>query len=70
MHAEGRLLARLGDQLPGTAPGQFVAPHAIVVDSRGDVYVGEVSWTILGRTLTPPRELRGLQKLVRAVGNG
>jgi sugar lactone lactonase YvrE len=61
-----RLLARLGDALPGSEPGQFVAPHAIAVDSRGDLYVGEVSWTIRGRNLNPPRELPSLWKLVRA----
>jgi sugar lactone lactonase YvrE len=60
-----RLLARLGDRFPGSEPGQFVAPHTVAVDSRGDVYVGEVSWTIRGRLLTPPRELRCLSKLVR-----
>jgi DNA-binding beta-propeller fold protein YncE len=27
------------------APGSFVAPHTICVDSRGDIYVGEVTWT-------------------------
>jgi sugar lactone lactonase YvrE len=27
------------------APGCFVAPHTICVDSRGDLYVGEVTWT-------------------------
>ncbi len=27
------------------APGAFVAPHCIVADSRGDIYVGEVTWT-------------------------
>jgi len=27
------------------APGSFVAPHTICVDSRGDLYVGEVTWT-------------------------
>lgn len=62
---EGQLLARLGDRLPGSAPGQFVAPHTIAADSRGDVYVGEVSWTIHGRNLNPPQELRSLSKLVR-----
>lgn len=63
--ARGQLLARLGDRLPGSEPGQFVAPHAIAVDSRGDLYVGEVSWTIRGRALDPPRELPSLWKLVR-----
>ena len=62
---DGRLLARLGDRLPGSEPGQFVAPHTLAVDSRGDAYVGEVSWTIRGRSLTPPRELPSLSKLVR-----
>jgi sugar lactone lactonase YvrE len=27
------------------APGNFVAPHTICVDSHGDIYVGEVTWT-------------------------
>ena len=62
---EGKVLARLGDIGPGEAPGQFIAPHGIAVDSRGDIYVGEVSWTHTGQHLRPPRELRSLQKLVR-----
>jgi DNA-binding beta-propeller fold protein YncE len=62
---QGRLLARLGDQPEGEAPGQFIAPHGICLDSRGDIYVGEVSWTHTGSRLNPPRELRSLQKLVR-----
>jgi NHL repeat-containing protein len=63
-----RLLARLGDALPGVEPGRFVAPHTIAVDSRGDVYVGEVSWTMYGRQLDPPREVRSFQKLKRITG--
>lgn len=27
------------------APGNFVAPHTLCVDSSGDLYVGEVTWT-------------------------
>lgn len=27
------------------APGNFVAPHTLCVDSWGDLYVGEVTWT-------------------------
>ena len=27
------------------AAGNFVSPHTICVDSRGDLYVGEVTWT-------------------------
>ena len=61
----GERLARIGAPLPGSGPGEFVAPHTVAVDSRGDVYVGEVSYTIRGRQLTPPRELRSLQKFAR-----
>lgn len=61
----GRLLARMGDSKPGLEPGQYLAPHCICLDSRGDVYTGEVSWTDFGRLLNPPRELRTLTKLER-----
>jgi DNA-binding beta-propeller fold protein YncE len=64
-NTKGELLARLGDQPPGEAPGQFISPHGISIDSHGDIYVGEVSWTNTGQHLDPPRELRSLQKLVR-----
>jgi DNA-binding beta-propeller fold protein YncE len=62
---EGRLLARFGDPDEGEEPGRFIAPHGIAVDSRGDIYVGEVSYTIRGRRLNPPREMRSLCKVVR-----
>jgi DNA-binding beta-propeller fold protein YncE len=62
---QGQLLTRFGDPEEGEAPGQFIAPHGVAVDSRGDVYVGEVSYTIRGRLLDPPRELRSLSKLRR-----
>ena len=48
--------------------GQFVAPHGIAVDSRGDLYVGEVIWTAYGSKLSPPRELRSVRKLVKVDG--
>jgi outer membrane protein assembly factor BamB len=60
---KGKRLARLGDILPGEKPGQFIAPHGLAIDSSGDIYLGEVSWTIMGQRLQPPRELRSLQKL-------
>ncbi len=62
---QGNLLTRLGDQPEGDALGRFYAPHGICIDSGGDIYVGEVSWTYLGSKLEPPRELRSLQKLAR-----
>ena len=42
---QGKLLGRFGDTPTGTELGKFLAPHGLAVDSRGDVYVGEVSWT-------------------------
>ncbi|MGI8550169.1 MAG: peptidyl-alpha-hydroxyglycine alpha-amidating lyase family protein [Dehalococcoidia bacterium] len=62
---EGTLLARFGAPEEGEEPGRFIAPHGIAVDSAGDVYVAEVSFTIRGRHLDPPRELRSLSKLRR-----
>jgi DNA-binding beta-propeller fold protein YncE len=61
----GQRLARLGDVRAGEAPGQFVAPHGLAVDSRGDLYVGEVSWSAYGRKLDPPRTARCMRKLVK-----
>ncbi len=62
----GERLARLGDIRPGDEPNQFWAPHGIAVDSRGDLYIGEVSWSFAGSTMDPPRVLRSLRKLVRS----
>ena len=39
--ANGEVLARWGGE-SSHEPGQFVAPHCVAVDSRGDIYVGEV----------------------------
>jgi DNA-binding beta-propeller fold protein YncE len=67
LSAEGEVLARLGTQPLGEAPGQFIAPHGVAVDSRGDIYVAEVANTlwpqVFGRK--PDHELRSLQKLAR-----
>ncbi|MDP6800230.1 MAG: peptidyl-alpha-hydroxyglycine alpha-amidating lyase family protein [SAR202 cluster bacterium] len=38
---DGNVLARWGGE-SSHDPGQFVAPHGIAVDSRGDIYIGEV----------------------------
>ena len=37
----GRVLSRWGDE-NSHEPGLFAAPHALAIDSRGDLYVGEV----------------------------
>jgi DNA-binding beta-propeller fold protein YncE len=50
---DGRLLARWGGP-DACAPGSFAAPHGLAVDSRGDVYVSEVTWTFaVSRGLVP-----------------
>lgn len=62
LSGKGDLLGRIGAPFAGEKPGEFIAPHGCAVDSRGDLYVAEVSWTAVGRNLNPPRELRSLQK--------
>lgn len=61
----GKIMARLSNQPYGDESGRFYAPHGIAVDSHGDIYVAEVSWTEFGKSMDPPRILRSLQKLVR-----
>jgi hypothetical protein len=65
LDAKGERVARFGGQFEGEKPGEFTAPHSVAVDSRGDVYVSEVSWTAKGSLLSPPREIRSLQKFHR-----
>ena len=67
---ESEGLARLGHEHAGLAAGQFISPHGLAVDSRGDIYVGEVSYTNWGRRVRAkgeesPTGLRSLQKLVK-----
>ena len=64
MNVAGRVLARLGKGY-GLEAGQFIAPHGICLDSRGDIYLGEVSWTSMSHYTTPPEGVRALQKLAR-----
>jgi DNA-binding beta-propeller fold protein YncE len=64
----GRVLSRV-DGRSGLPAGRFIAPHGIAVDAQGDVYLGEVSWTVWSTYLHPgeerPADLRSLHKLVR-----
>ena len=64
---KGKTLARLGGEAgPGLETGKFVAPHGLAVDSRGDIYVGEVSYTEYPRLFPDskiPWRMRSLQKL-------
>jgi DNA-binding beta-propeller fold protein YncE len=72
LDGDGNVLARLGNQTFGQEAGRFFSPHAIAVDSRGDVYVAEVPVTESYGGLIPPlaeptEERRSLQKLVKIV---
>ncbi len=71
---KGTVLARLGHEpLAGTRPGQFLSPHGLAVDSRGDLYVGEVAvtaWPSLFPGEPVPKPLRSLQKFTRLPASG
>jgi DNA-binding beta-propeller fold protein YncE len=66
---QGRPISRLGTTpAAGIGPGQYVSPHAIAVDTRGDIYVGEVAytaWPALFPGQPPPEGLRCLQKFIK-----
>lgn len=61
---EGNLLLRWGG-LDAAAPGNFVAPHGIWVDDRGDIYVAEVTYTIGVRPGLVPPDAHTIQKFAR-----
>ena len=65
---QGRLLGRLGGPHAGTEDGTFIAPHTLAMDSRGDLYLGEVSfsaWEHVFPGAPRPHRIRSLQKLCR-----
>ena len=68
--SKGKRVARLGGENgPGLETGKFLAPHGVALDSKGDIYVGEVgvtNWkTSFGDTPMPAEvgRARCLQKL-------
>lgn len=69
MTHDGKVLSRLGTvPTAGTGPGQFVSPHTVAMDSRGDLYVGEVAsrdWSALFPDTPAPKTFRRMQKLMR-----
>ena len=61
----GELLARWGGGEDPCAPGDFFAPHAVWVDTQGDIYVSEVVMSAGGnRGLVSP-QCPSLQKFIR-----
>lgn len=65
MNTRGDVLSRVGIESYGSQHGRFFTPHGISVDSRGDVYVAEVSHSDYGSNWNIDHELRSMQKLVR-----
>lgn len=60
----GKVLARWGSS-DRCAPGSFCAPHDICADSRGHVYVAEVTYTFAGRAGLVPPDCHTFQKFAR-----
>jgi DNA-binding beta-propeller fold protein YncE len=58
---DGKLISRFGSTEKDLVKALFVAPHTISVDSKGDLYVGEVAMTI-GKV---DRGARVVQKFAR-----
>jgi len=58
---DGTLLARWGTP-EATAPGSFAAPHGLALDSRGDLYVSEVTWTFAVSRGRAPADCHTFQK--------
>jgi len=70
--AKGKRIARLGGENgAGLEAGKFLAPHGIALDSKGDIYVGEVGvtdWKTSFPDTPMPAMVRCLQKLERVKG--
>lgn len=66
LDGDGHVLRRLGGA-EGCAPGNFVAAHGIAIDSQGDMYVAEVTWSYL-KTASGgvPKGCHTIQKFRRA----
>src|SRR5262249_55899352 len=61
----GEVQARWGGGADPCAPGDFIAPHDIWVDSHGDIYVGEVVWSAAAKRGLVPPDCHALQKFRR-----
>ena len=61
----GGLLGRIACDGDPSLPGNLIAPHDVCVDSKGDVYVGEVSYTFAGKAGVVPADAHSFQKFTR-----
>ena len=67
MDTSGERLAVVGHLGFGQDVGQFMAPHGLCLDSRDNIYVGEVAWTNANNNNLPAAGVRSFQKLVKTV---
>jgi DNA-binding beta-propeller fold protein YncE len=68
LNNNGNLLAHLGPPKASAEEGAFIAPHTLAVDSRGDLYVGEVSyasWPAVFPQIPKPAHIHSLQKFIK-----
>jgi hypothetical protein len=65
MTTDGKVLSKVGTEPYGSQTGRFFSPHGITVDSKGNIYVAEVSHSDYGSGWDIPAELRSMQKLVK-----
>jgi hypothetical protein len=64
----GNVLARWGGQYAladACEAGHFASPHGLCVNSRGDIYVAEVSWSVGGKAGMLPADCKTFQKFKR-----
>ena len=62
---DGQIVARVGGNNP-VLPGNFIAPHGLWCDSRGDLYVGEVVTRIGAVDKLAPLTIQAFQKFKRS----
>jgi len=62
---DGQIVARVGGNNP-VLPGNFIAPHGLWCDSRGDLYVGEVISRIGAVDKLAPLTVQAFQKFKRS----
>jgi DNA-binding beta-propeller fold protein YncE len=63
--SSGVVRARWGEKANPCAAGNFYAPHDLCLDTRGDLYVGEVVMSAGGKQGKVPADCHALQKFVR-----
>lgn len=61
---DGEIVARIGGEDP-ILPGNFLAPHGLWADSRGDLYVGEVVVAVGATRRLAPLTPHAFQKFTR-----